>query len=406
MDNGVRVVLIPTLGVESVAMGVYVRAGSRDETFENNGISHFLEHSVFRNKDTDKIEAIGGIKNGGTYSESTMFEAKLPGDKWEMGLKTISEMVIHPHLLPEDIKKEQGIVLEEINRREDAPDEKVGELFCKMRFPSQGVGLTTLGKPEVIKALDTQKLKDYHQRSYVSQNIVVAMAGKIYIEPLKTKIEEIWGSIPKKGAKKRDVPHEDKTPKVAFEEHVGAEQIQFILGGRGYTTNDRKRFVLAVLSRILKFGLSGRLYQAVREKRGLAYVIDFGYDCEADYGYWGVDGGVKPDNLKELIAVIKTELSVLTSDLVTDQELASAKERCRVPLLFSMENPMRQMDFYARQALDRPDNILTYSDVINHIMNVTAKDVLEVAQELFDPNNFNLAMVGAENPKYDTIPDI
>ncbi len=381
-------------GVESVAMGIFVKCGSRDETSENNGISHFLEHAVFRNKGTDKIESIGGIKNGGTYSEATMFEAKLPADQWQMGLKTISDMVINPHLLAEDIKKEQGIVTEEINRREDLPDEKVWELF---------LGQNTLGTVKVIKSLDTEKLRKYHEQGYISENIVVAMAGKLDIDSAKIEIKKIWGNLPKIASKARPKPVEVKTPKISFKKHASAEQIQFILGGKGYTVSDPKRFALAVLSKVLKFGLSGRLYKAVREQNGLAYVIDFGYDCEADYGYWGVDAGVSPKNLKKLIQIILKELKLLTETPISEEELISAKEKCRVPLLFSMENPMRQMDFYGRQALDRPEEILTYSDAVNRIMSVTAKDVLAVAQELFDPKNFNLALVGAEDPKYDKI---
>lgn len=382
--------LVPMQGVESVAMGIYVRCGSRDETVENNGISHLLEHVVFRNKGTDKIESIGGLKNGGTYSEATMYEAKLPADRWKMGLQTISDMVINPHLLPQDIKKEQGIIFEEIKRKEDSPDEKVWELF---------LGFNTLGTAQVIKSLDSNKLRQYHQNGYLSNNIVVAMAGKIDIGLAKKEIKKIWGVLPKTDSQLRNKFEMGKTPKIFFKKHQGAEQIQLVLGGKGYTVSDSRRFPLAVLSKVLKFGLSGRLYKAVREKRGLVYAIDFDYNCEADYGYWGVDAGVSPKNLSELIQIILKELKLLTTTPLKDDELASAKEKCRVPLLFSMENPMRQMDFYGRQALDRPGEILTYSDAVNRIMSVTAEDVLKVARELFDPKNFKLAMVGPQDPK-------
>lgn len=185
--------LVPINGVQSVALGVYVRAGTRDETLKNNGIAHFLEHMVFKgskNYPTPEsmmvLEATGGYKNAGTAQEYTMFEAKLPADKFDLGLDILSDIVLNPLLKSNDIEKEKNTILEEIKRRYDQSEELVVEEFFHLR------GLTTLGTPESIKALSKGQFDIYHQLNYTSANIVICVSGKFNIDLVKSKIKNLW----------------------------------------------------------------------------------------------------------------------------------------------------------------------------------------------------------------------
>ena len=186
LKNGVRVVIVPMSGVKSVAVGVYVGTGSRYETSQTNGISHFLEHMVFKgtkkfptSRDTSYLEGLGAIQNAWTDVDATAYWCKLPSEKWKEGLEMVKELALYPTIPNRDLEIERGVILEEIQRRNDRPDELVAEALQIMMFPGNALGWTTLGKPEVIKDLSRADFLRYHQSQYKSDNLVVALAGEI-----------------------------------------------------------------------------------------------------------------------------------------------------------------------------------------------------------------------------------
>ncbi|MDO8503834.1 MAG: pitrilysin family protein [bacterium] len=402
LPNGVRVLLVPIPGVESIAVGVYVGAGSREESWETNGIAHFLEHMVFKGtkkfptrRQTSVLEGYGSIQNGYTYSDATAYWAKTPADKWKLGLEVQKELALNPLLRKSDLEKERGVILEEIHRRDDAPEDKVWENFYNMRFPNQSVGWSTLGRPEVIKTVSRESFAQFHQKNYVSSNLAVVVAGKIGDETeIFKQIEEWFGDLPKKPGSRRKKPRIATGAKVDLFSKMDAKQAHFVLGVSTFDFHDERQYALMVLNRILGYGTSGRLFASVREKRGLAYAVYSGYDLEADHGYWAAYSGVKLEKTEEAIKAVLEELKRIAETKVPAQELLRAKEKVRGPMIFAAEDPHSQMEFYAKQVLWRPKNIKTMHEIIDRAMEVTAEDVQRVAGELFQDNRLNLAIIG------------
>lgn len=401
LDNGVRVLLVPIANVASVAMGVYVRAGTRDENKSNNGVAHFLEHMVFKgskNYPTPEslmvLESTGGYKNAGTAQEYTMFEAKLPSDKFSLGLDILADIVISPNLKQTDIEKEKQTILEEIKRRHDQSEELVMEEFFHLRFQDEGLKLTTLGTPESILSLSKDQFDIFHQSNYLSAKMLICITGKFNHKSTNKQINKLFNHLPHGDPEKWLPPQIATGPLVKIIEKPEEKQVQLTLGGEAFAMTDSRRFALAILFRILDFGLSGRLFKAIRIDRNLAYSINAGTDLDSDHGSWLVTAGVSKNNLGEIIQVILKELKSLKELGVSKQELADAKEKVRVPLLFSLESPLSQMEFYAAQGLFRPQEILTHEQAIAKVQAVTAQDIQNLARELFVTDNLNLVMVG------------
>lgn len=233
LGNGVRVILVPIIGIQSVSMGVYVRAGTRDETETNNGIAHFLEHMVFKgsiNYPTPEslmiLESTGGFKNAGTSQEYTIYEAKLPSDKLDLGLSVLSDIVLNPLLDSEALENEKKTILEEIKRRNDQSEELVMESFYHDRFQNIGLKLKTLGTEESIKSLSRDQFDAYHQSNYTSANILVCISGKFD----KLDLEKYFGHIPKSDAKTWTAPKILIGSQVFIKERPDDQQIQLVLG--------------------------------------------------------------------------------------------------------------------------------------------------------------------------------
>ncbi len=404
LENGVRVVLAPMQGVESVACGVYVKTGSRYEQPPINGLSHFLEHMVFKgtkkfptSRDTTRLEGLGAIQNAWTDIGATAYWCKIPADKWQDGLEVAKELALYPVFPAKDLEIERGVVLEEIKRRNDRPDEIAQELLQQTMFPHNPLGFTTLGEAQVIKTVPRKAFLDYHQEQYVSGRIVVVIAGQMSgIEAkIRRQIEDWFGKLrPGKGRDFAPVTKKQNRAVVKVQRKDLANQAHVCLGLRGYNASDPHRFASSLLTTHLGQGLSSRLFLELREKRGLCYAVRADEDRLEDVGIWGVYVGTGIETLEKALAGVLQELDRAKDKRLTTKELAEAKEKVRGPLLFSKENPMHQMEFYARQALDRPQEVLAYDAVIDRLMGLTTKDVQQVAQDLFKTPKLNLAVVG------------
>jgi len=402
LKNGVRVILSPMEGVESVGVGVYVGTGSRFETKETNGISHFLEHMAFKgtknyptHKETSYLEGLGAIQNAWTDVDATAYWCKIPADRWEEALRLAADLAINPTVPEKDLEIERGVVLEEINRKEDRPDELVGEELGKLMFEGNPLGMTVLGEAEVIKKLSRQDFVDYHDRQYVTGNMVVAIAGKInQMSEVRSQILDLFGGLPKKEGKETDKVEIQEGERVGVRAKKLANQAHIELAFPGVSIADSRRFALAVLTSYLGQGLSSRLFTELREKRGLCYAIGADAQHLADTGVFSVYAGLNIEKLEEAILAITAEIKRIKEVRLTEADLGAAKEKIRGPMLFAMENPVRVMEFYARQALDRPEEILDYRQVLDKVIAVDAKEIQNVAESLFVMQKLNLAVVG------------
>ena len=403
LNNGVKVVLIPMAGVASVACGVYVKTGSRYETDANNGISHFLEHMAFKgtkklptHKETSYLEGLGAIQNAWTDVGATAYWCKIPADKWQEGLEVAKELALYPTIPETDLEIERGVILEEINRRDDRPDEMVEEKILELMYKNNPLGKSTLGPPSVIKKVTRQDFLDYHDSQYVANNITVVIAGKLpENSKFKSQITNWFGELGPKKAKDFEKVDEQQTEmEVLLHKRKEATQFHIELAVRGITNADPRRFALALLTAYLGQGLSSRLFTELREKQGLCYSVSAGSMELSDTGTWGVYAGVAVEKLFGAVSGIWAEMKRVREVKLIEAELTAAKEKIRGPLLFAQENPIHQMEYYAKQAMDRPEEILTYDQVIDRLMGITSSEIQLVAQQLFVPEKVNLAIVG------------
>lgn len=403
LRNGVRVVLVPMSGVKSVGVGVYVGTGSRYETSKINGISHFLEHMVFKgtkkfptHKETSYLEGLGAIQNAWTDVDATAYWCKLPADKWKEGLEVVKELALYPTIPARDLEIERGVILEEIRRREDRPDELSGEELMELMFSPNPLGMTVLGEEKVIKSLSRDDFLRYHQSQYKSDNLVVVLAGEIRNSKLEIRnlVDDWLGDVPQAKAGDFQRVTAIKGPRIKVLKKKLANQAHLSLGVEGVNVADPRRFALTLLTAHLGQGLSSRLFMELREKRGLCYAVSASESRLRDTGEWDVYAGVSIDKLEEALKGILSELRRIKQIKLTEEELAQAKEKRRGPLIYSMEDPVKQMNWYAKQALDRPDEMMDYDMVIDRLMGVTADDIRSVAQDLFKTDKLNLAVVG------------
>lgn len=408
LKNGVRVVLVPMAGVESVAVGVYVETGSRYETPKINGISHFLEHMVFKgtkkfptHKDTSYLEGLGAIQNAWTGVDATCYWTKIPVDYWEKGLELVADLALNPTIPSRDLEIERGVILDEINRKEDLPDEIVGEVLFESMFAGNPLEMTIAGRPEVIKNLKREDFLEYHNRQYAAGRLVVAMAGKLSdLDRVKRQIQAEFEQLdPDKGGEFRPVREVQVGPRLKLHPKKLAAQAHIELAVRGVTVADPRRYALSLLTTYLGRGLSSRLFTEIREKRGMCYAVRADEDRWTDTGIWSVYAGLRIDKLAEAVEAIIGELARCKQDKLKNEELMQAKEKIRGPLLFSMENPVGQMEFYAKQVLDRPEEVLTHREVIDRVMHIDGDMIRKVAQNIFVTESLNLAVVGPVEAK-------
>lgn len=394
--------LVPMQGVESVAVGVYVGTGSRFETPKINGISHFLEHMVFKgtknfptHRDTSYLEGLGAIQNAWTGVDATCYYCKIPADKWREGLDLVKDLALYPTIPEQDLEIERGVILEEINRRDDRPDEQVEEELMALMYGNNPLGMTVLGVPEVIRSLSRDDFLQYHNLQYTAKNTVVVLAGKINSTQVQKQIEKWFEEMEDKSSKPLvELSEIQNKSRTRYLKRKLAAQAHVEMGFEGVTVTDPRRFALTIMTAYLGQGLSSKLFLEVREKLGLCYAIRAGADSMVDTGLWSVYAGLNVDKLEQAIEAILKELARVRTEKLSEKELAEAKEKIRGPLLFSKENPMHQMDFYGKQALDRPDEILTYDKVVEKIMTVDTSMILNVAQSIFKSQSINIAVVG------------
>jgi predicted Zn-dependent peptidase len=403
LDNGVRVILVPMPGVESVAVGVFTQTGSRYETAKNNGISHFLEHMVFKgtknypsHEETSRLEGLGAIQNAWTDTDATAYWCKIPAEHWEKALDLIKDLALYPLIPEKDLEIERGVILEEINRKEDRPDELVGEESMKLMFPGHPLGMTILGETDVIKGLKREDFLEYHAGRYKAGRLIVAMAGKMdQISKIKEKVKIILGVVPKEGGESpvKFVDGQGK-PEIAVKLKELAAQAHIGLSVRGIRSNDPDRWALDILTSYLGEGLSSRLFVELREKRGLCYAVSAGGSKWEDTGTWGVYAGLNIEKLEAAVGAIWEEMKRMREYKLTQEELSQAKEKVRGPFIFAMENPYRQMEFFARQVMDLPEKILSVEETVKRVMEIDAEQIQKVAQRLFLNQKLNLAVVG------------
>jgi predicted Zn-dependent peptidase len=404
LDSGVRVVSERMPSVRSVALGFWVRSGSRNESWEQAGISHFLEHLLFKGTDRftsleiDEIfDGMGAEVNAGTGKETTSVYSRFLDRHLERAFDVLQDMVLRPAY--PDIDSERQVVIEEIAMYEDEPQDKVHDVLARAIFGEHPLGRPIIGRAEVISSVAVPDIADYHDHRYVGENLVIVAAGSVDHERLVELATSALDDYSAKGdgEKRASIPG-DGAPTICFHEK-DTEQYHLCLGARGIPRGDDRRFALRVLDTILGGSTSSRLFQEVREKRGLAYSVYSYASHYADTGQIGVYVGTRPDNVRLAMDVIAGELRRLLEEGVGEEELERARENVKGRTVLSMESTLTRMNRAGSSVLMEVP-LLTIDEMLAEIDAVTADAVVGLAGELFRPERMSAAGVGADEQAF------
>lgn len=412
LASGVRVLTIPMPAVQSATLTVWVKTGSRNEEARINGISHFLEHMVFKGSKkrpsareiSGAVDAIGGEFNAGTGKEWTNFYIKARKDNLPIVFDVLSDMVLNPLLKPEEIEKEKGVIIEEIAMYEDTPMFKIGDVFEELIFGKHPLSLDISGTAETVKAIKKDDFVRYRELRYYPDNIIITVAGGVEEKEVVKLAEKYFGKLSKQSkfkskSESKNFQSEQAQPQVKLHAKK-KEQAHLILGFRGNPRGHKDRFAEAILASILGGGMSSRLFIEVRERRGLAYSIRTSLEHYMDTGYIGTYAGVDVNRAEEAIKVILEEHYKITNhdSGITIQELNKAKEYIKGHLALALEDTKDVASFFGESEL-MLDKVETPEEVFKKIDEVKIEGVVRVAKEFFVPERLNLAIIGPYDDK-------
>jgi predicted Zn-dependent peptidase len=404
LSNGIRVVTEELSFVHSVSIGIWVGTGSRYETGINHGISHFLEHMLFKGtkKRTAKqiaetLETVGGQLNAFTAKEYTCYYAKVLNDHFNLATDVLADMLLNSLFRLEDIEKERNVILEEIKMYEDTPDELVHDIYSRTLWQNDPLGKSIIGTYDSVGKITREQLLSHYNSYYVPQNIVIAVVGNIKRECVLDRLEKLFSQISgQKTKNKLSIPQSSNNISVVIKD---IEQMHLCLGFPGFASQDEDIYSLSVLNHVLGGGLSSRLFQEVREERGLTYSIYSYHSGYSNTGLFGVYAGTSMQNAQEVIEIVLRQISNIKKQGITKEELENTKQHIKGTVLLSLENINNRMNRIGKSDLCY-DRIITPEEVVESVLKVTQEKVVETAQRLFCWDKFAFAAVSPKSPNF------
>lgn len=399
LKNGVRVVTEKVPGVRSVALGIWVGAGSRHEDDQNAGITHFIEHLMFKGTEkrtapeiAEALDSVGGQLNAFTTKEFTCYYAKTLDEHFDVALDVLSDMFFNSKFSPKAIDKERGVVEEEIKMYEDAPDELIHDLFVQTVWPHHPLGKPILGTIKSLEGMTRDKIISYIQNNYLPERTVIAVAGNIEHQAIQDKVEAIFEKM--NSTKK---PMQIQPPE-AVEVNVtnltkDTGQVQICLGTGGLSQHDERIYPIYILNNVLGGGLSSRLVQSIREERGLAYTVFCYHTAFCDTGLFTFYAGTSPTKYDEVITLLMKEIDKVVKDGITEKELNKTREQIKGNLFLGLESVSSRMTRIGRNELCL-NKIVRPEEVVQRISAVTLKDVHAIAKDLLGNKEFSLSTIG------------
>ena len=399
--SGLRLVVVPMPATMTATVFVLVGTGSKYETKDINGISHFLEHMMFKgtSKRPDKLqiarelEGIGANFNAFTGKEYTGYYAKASASKLDKITDVVFDIFLNSRLAAEDIDIERGVIIEEINMYRDLPQRYVGELFERLLYGDQPAGWDIAGEKEVVTSLKREQFVNYFNSHYVAENTIVAVAGNVDPNEVTKTTEEYFKNIRQAGKISKLAVKESQSSPQALIHYKKTDQSHFIVGFRGYNMFDERKYPASMLALILGGGMSSRLFQEVRDKRGLAYYVNADSENQTDTGVFAASAGVNNDKATEAVKVIMDEFAKAKSKGITKEELKHAKDQIEGSLAISLENSRSVTQAYAWPVLFE-NKVLTPEEELDKIKKVTLSDIAEVASEIFKEEKMNFSLIG------------
>lgn len=401
LENGLTILTEEIDHLRSISLGVWLKKGSQDESNEDAGIYHFIEHMLFKGTENRNayeiakmIDSIGGYTDAFTSKENTCFYAKLLDDHLPQVLELFSDILIRPKFDREDIERERKVILEEIKMVEDNPGDLVHELFLEKFWPEHPLGRAILGSVETVNATDQALLQTTFTENYVPSNMLVTAAGKVNHDDLVEKIRRYFQLGRSKEVRRSQVePIKQGASFVSLRPKKDLEQAHICLGMMGYSGTDSDRYAASVLNVILGGSMSSRLFQKIREERGLCYTVYSSLNPFKDTGYLNIYAATGKETVREAIELILQECHQLITDPVSTEELENAKNHLKGSMILSLEGSSSRMFNLARNDLYHERQIST-QEILDEISAVTIADLQHVAMELFQHSNYGVVVVG------------
>ena len=398
LSNGMTVVThaMPTL--ESAALGVWVRSGSRNETQQQHGISHLLEHMAFKGTKNrtardiaEEIEAVGGDLNAATSIENTSYFARVLKNDVPLALDILSDILLNTRFDDDELEREQHVILQEIGASLDNPEDLVFDAFQESAFSDQPIGRTILGTAKTVQSFSTEDLKAFLRQQYQPENLVISAAGAVNHDEFVRQTEETFGALKSSAPKPAD-----HTPATytggSFIEQKDLMEAQVLIGFEGYSYRDENFYGVQLLASVLGGGMASRLFQEVRETRGLCYSIYSFHWGFSDTGLFGLHAATGNEDLSQLVPVMLDEL-LKASDDIHEKELDRARAQIRASLLMSLESPASRAAQIARQMLIY-GKVIDLNELVAKIDAITAQDLRGLAKQIFSTNSPTLATIG------------
>jgi predicted Zn-dependent peptidase len=400
LENGLTILTDKMPGVRSVTLGFFFRVGSRHEPLELNGISHFIEHTVFKgtNRRTAleiaiEQDRLGGNLDAFTSHEETGFAIKAIDEQLPAAFDLIADMLTNPKFDEVDLLSEQKVIIEEMKMVEDSPEELLGDIFNEAFFPGHPLGLNIAGTPDTVKTFDAVKTAKYHFETYNAANLVIAAAGNIDHDELVAMVANSGFSADVAGSNViREAPAMLAAP-IVIRRNKGLEQSHLIVATPFVAATDERRYAADLLASIVGGGTSSRLWQKVREERGLAYSVGASASMYQDCGLFSASAATSPDQAGEVLDLIVAEMREVNANGVTDAELELAKQQSRASILLSLEDSASRAAALAQSEMVHGRQI-SVDETLENIENVTAEEIHDLAREYFRTEAIAFAALG------------
>ncbi len=398
LPNGVRIITERMPAVRSAALGIWADVGSSAERSERRGISHLVEHMLFKGTPTrtakriaEEMDGVGGHLNAFTDKETTCYYAKVIDHHVPLAIDLLSDLFLNSTFDPEELAKERKVVLEEIRMYDDSPDEMIHDLFTRAMWAGSNLGEPTIGYAETVSSFTREHLREHMRTHYGPNAVVVTAAGNVEHEALVEQFGRTFESF--QGRVELPTAESPKLTPTTFVKRKDTEQAYVIVGARGLSQRDERRYVLSVLDTILGGGMSSRLFQEVREKRGLAYSVYSFQQAYRNAGLFAVSAGTSPSSAQECVDVIVEQLNAVVERAVSDEELRLAKEHIKGSLTLSLEGTSSRMIRLGRGELAL-GRYLSTEEIEERVDAVDRDQVLEVARELLRPDQLGVCVLG------------
>jgi predicted Zn-dependent peptidase len=399
LKNGVRIISERLEHLRSVSLGIWINIGSRDEMSSENGVSHFIEHMSFkgtRNRSGIQIakdlDAIGGMSNAFTGKETTCFHGRVLAKHFGLLAEILSDIFLNPTFNPIDMEREREVIFQEINMTEDSPDENLHMLFNRLFWAEHPIGRSILGTGETVSAISKEVALNYIRKSYTPENILIVAAGDVDHQEMVSYFEPVFESAPGESglSSARSVPLSNGGLSVHFKE---LEQVHVCLGGEAPSQVAEKRFACAILNTIFGGNMSSRLFQEIREKRGLAYSVYSFLSTYVDAGLLGIYAGTEQRNLNRVLETIQNEIRKLCEGELTQSDLAAAKEHLIGGIYLASEGADNRMMRIAKNEFVF-GKYVDYEELVSSLEQVSIDEVVETANDTFRKSKISFAALG------------